>query len=273
MDRDTDTTLTMAPTKVISLAGVNKGPGNRVMAEVRAYWEALRDGRDVPMRSDIDPRGIENALEYAFILERIAPGMARFRLAGMHLNELMGMEVRGMPLTAMFAPVGRKRIAEAMEACFTGVSVVEMVLQAETGVGKPPMTAKLLILPLKSDLGDVNRAIGCLIAEGPIGRTPRRFEAVSVSVVPVVAGASVQRSLPQPVSPVMKGFAESGKGFAPAPRIETPRIETGRVETRLDATRLEAARLELTERRAAAEVKSLSPEERRAMLRVIRSDS
>ena len=54
----------------------------------------------MPRRAEIDPRGIENALEYAFILERIAPGMARIRLAGIHLSDLMGMEVRGMPLTS-----------------------------------------------------------------------------------------------------------------------------------------------------------------------------
>ncbi|MEM1421046.1 MAG: PAS domain-containing protein, partial [Pseudomonadota bacterium] len=53
---------------------------------VEAYWEGLRAGRLVPRRADVDPRGIDQALEYSFILERIAPGMARFRLAGMHLN-------------------------------------------------------------------------------------------------------------------------------------------------------------------------------------------
>ena len=63
--------------------------------------------RAVPMRSDVDPRGIERSLEHAFILERIAPQMARFRLAGMHLTDLMGMEVRGMPTTALFAPAAR----------------------------------------------------------------------------------------------------------------------------------------------------------------------
>ncbi|MCB2111761.1 MAG: PAS domain-containing protein, partial [Rhodobacteraceae bacterium] len=62
---------------------------------VRAYWEALRAGREVPYRSEIDPRGIESALEHTFVLERIAPRIARFRLAGVHLCDLMGMEVRG----------------------------------------------------------------------------------------------------------------------------------------------------------------------------------
>ena len=246
--------------KVVAMAGFDKGPGHRVMAEVRAYWEALRKGRDVPVRSDIDPRGIENALEHAFIIERIAPGMARFRLAGMHLNDLMGMEVRGMPLTAMFSPVGRKRVAEALEACFNGPNVVEMTLEAESGIGKPPMTAKLLLLPLKSDLGDVNRAIGCLIADGQIGRTPRRFELRTVSLSPVVAGASVQRGTPEPVAPVIAGFSETPAGFQPAPRKSGPTT----VGANPGAMSVTAAQKRVTE--------NLSPQERRAMMRVVRSD-
>ncbi len=62
--------------------------------EVEAYWYGLRSGRVVPFRSEIDPRGIERALPYTFILERIAPGLARFRLAGSHLNDLLGMSAR-----------------------------------------------------------------------------------------------------------------------------------------------------------------------------------
>jgi hypothetical protein len=198
--------------EVVAMAGFDTNASNRIVNEVRAYWEGLRQGQDVPMRSDIDPRGIENALEYAFIVERIARGMARLRLAGMHLNDLMGMEVRGMPLSAMFAPIGRKRLAEALASCFDGPNVVEMTLEAETGMGKPPMTAKLILLPLKSDLGDINRAIGCLVSEGQIGRTPRRFDMCSMSLSPVVAGASVQRRLPELVTPMVPVAAPAEAG-------------------------------------------------------------
>ena len=43
------------------------------LKQMEAYWEGLRHGRTVPLRTDVNPRGIENVLEYAFILERIAP--------------------------------------------------------------------------------------------------------------------------------------------------------------------------------------------------------
>jgi len=143
---------------------------------IEAYWDGLRDGGNVPKRSAVDPRGIENTLENAFILERIAPGLARFRLAGMHLVELMGMEVRGMPLSSFFVPEARAALSLLLERGFDGPEIVEISLVAETGFGKPDLKATLLLLPLRSDQGDVSRMLGCLVSDGRIGRTPRRFD-------------------------------------------------------------------------------------------------
>ncbi|MDZ4094974.1 MAG: PAS domain-containing protein, partial [Paracoccaceae bacterium] len=111
--------------------------------QVRAYWEGLRRGPVLPRRADIDPRGIEGALEGAFILDRIAPGMARFRLAGMGLVELMGMEVRGMPLSAMFDPMGRSRLAEGLEQVFTTPAILDLHLEAERGIGRPALSGRM----------------------------------------------------------------------------------------------------------------------------------
>ena len=73
------------------------------IAALEAYWQALRGNRMVPLRADVDPRGIESALDFAFIVERVSRH-ARFRLAGSQISELMGMDVRGMPLTSLFSP-------------------------------------------------------------------------------------------------------------------------------------------------------------------------
>jgi hypothetical protein len=155
------------------------------ISEVRDYWEALRRGRDLPYRSEIDPRGIERALEYAFVLERVAPQVARFRLAGLHLSDLMGMEVRGMPLTSFFTPKARQEVSDILQTVFSGPKTAELTLKAEPGFGKPEMQARMIILPLRSDLGDVSRALGCLMAEGPIGRAPRRFDLVNCTADPI----------------------------------------------------------------------------------------
>ncbi|MDV7269755.1 PAS domain-containing protein [Thioclava sp. A2] len=239
MERDTE-----QQGNVIAL-GQPATTGARVANEMRAYWEALRGGRLVPSRADVDPRGIDRALECAFILERVAPGMGRFRLAGMHLNDLMGMEVRGMPLTAFFAPVGRKQIAEIIEAMFQQPAIVEIDLRAETAIGKPELKAKLLILPLKSDLGDVTRALGCLVAEGDIGRTPRRFEVVASTVTPIIQGTPTPREEPAPVRPEALNLIDGWTPFIPKKRAPAPEMAVPRVS------------------------KEMTPEERRAMFRVV----
>ncbi len=192
-----------------------------VINEVHAYWEALRNGRPLPLRSEIDPRGIERALENAFVLERIAPGMARFRLAGMHLNDLMGMEVRGMPLTAFFTPKAREDMTRVLEAVFSGPEIVELTLTAELGIGKPAIDGKLLILPLRSDLGDVTRALGCFATVGAVGRSPRRFDIVSVKTTRIRGDETAAPQSARAQSAAEQGgFNEASAAFAAAPAPE-----------------------------------------------------
>ncbi|SFI78140.1 PAS domain-containing protein [Celeribacter neptunius] len=182
---------------------------------VEAYWDGLRNGRPVPARAEIDPRGMQSALEFAFILERIAPGVARFRLAGMHLTDLMGMEVRGMPLTAMFVPESRAKISEALEAVFETPQITVVTLKAERGIGRGAMDAQLLLCPLKSDLGDVNRILGCLQSKGEIGRQPRRFEVVDVASRPLLSDNPTDQTFDTTAkgTPIPAGFAEAKRAF------------------------------------------------------------
>ena len=99
---------------VVSLMGRENDRYLAPLREVESYWMALCGAEDLPLRSEIDPRGIEGALEFAFLIERISPRLAKLRVAGSHLTDLMGMEVAGMPLSALFAPEDRERLAEAL---------------------------------------------------------------------------------------------------------------------------------------------------------------
>lgn len=146
-----------------------------MLSEVRAYWEGLRHGGALPRRDEIDPRGIAGALENTFLLERVAPGIARFRIAGMQLHDLMGMDVRGMPLSSLIEPAGRNRLADALEGVFSGPGTLEIWLEGERGIGRPALEGRLLILPLTAQRGDVALALGCLALDGALGRAPRRF--------------------------------------------------------------------------------------------------
>jgi hypothetical protein len=217
---------------IVSMAGYMDNAQFGPVGEVTAYWEGLRCGRQVPLRSEVDPRGIERALEFAFVIERIAPQVARFRLAGMHLNDLLGMEVRGMPITSMFTVAGRTEVATAMERVFQEPAVVSMRLRAETGIGKPPLDARMLLLPLRSDLGDISRALGCFVARGQIGRAPRRFDVSEAEILAVEAGKPIRLfERVEPVTPAhVVGLAEDRAVFQPAPIRQRPNLRLVKTE-------------------------------------------
>jgi len=188
------------------------------LREVEAYWQAIRAGRLVPRRSDIDPRGIERALEFAFVAERIAPGLGRLRIAGSHLTELLGMEVRGMPLTAFFATDSRNRISDVLEEVFNAPATAEIVLSGERGIGKPALEARMILLPLKSDLGDISRVLGCLVTKGDVGRSPRRFDITDVKITPLLGDAFRDDTGAEVEATPVPGMAEDASPFEPAPK-------------------------------------------------------
>lgn len=200
------------PQTVVPMANHKPHNGYAPLSQVEAYWDALRAGREMPKRAEIDPRGIESALEYAFILERVAPGVARMRIAGSHLHDIMGMEARGMPLTSFFEHEVRTRVAGLLEEVFQTPGTAEIVMQSAGSLGQPALEARMILLPLKSDLGDVSRILGCLVCVGELGDVPRRFDVHSASVHKLDAPRT-DGSFQTPVADhAPQGFAD-----APAP--------------------------------------------------------
>lgn len=206
-------------TRIIPLNKYRDKMSATVFSQVEAYWQALRDGDKPPLRAAIDPRGIEDALEYAIILERIAPGLARFRLAGKHLVDLMGMEVRGMPFSALFMGESRRDIGTTLETVFDGPGICSMTLSSDRGLTKPALSARLLLLPLRSDFGDCTRALGCLVSEGKIGRAPRRFRLVNSESRPLATAGKTQLP-PRMTEATVPGFAETGPEFSLKPYLK-----------------------------------------------------
>ena len=214
---------------VVSFARKAETVNFPAVSQVDAYWEGLRDGRLMPDRSEVDPRGLENALEFAFMLECVAPGVARVRIAGMHLSDLLGMEVRGMPLTAFFEPSARERMGEVLNRVVTSAHVADLRLSSGKAIGRPPLTARLFLAPL-SNQGHANpRILGCLQSDGRVGRTPRRFTIEAVHMRRIVAAAgheSVPAPAPAPQAetpPRASDFAEDGAVFVHASKAETPK--------------------------------------------------
>lgn len=198
------------------------------MRQIEAYWTALRDGRLVPNRSDVDPSGIEDSLDVTFIAERIAPGIGRIRIAGAHLGDVLGMEARGLAFSALFTPASRKRLSGIVDQVCDTPAIAQMSVTAERSMGKPELTGKVLLMPLRSDLGDITRILGAFCTDGAIGRAPRRFDIRDVDLQAlainephrVIAEAEpVMREMPGFAEPAAAGFDHVGSVPTKAPHL------------------------------------------------------
>lgn len=207
-------------------------PGPALPAELRAYWEALRGSDAFPARDRVDPRGIAGILDQSFLVERIAPGIARFRLAGMRLVDLMGMDLRGMPMSCMFGATDRDRFSRALEEVFATPSILDARLEAERGYARPALSARMLLLPLGDRYGQPTLALGCLaLGTEALGGAPRRFAIAGLMRETVSAGGDTrpmpfpEMSRPAPVpTPEPAGFAEPATAWQPAATAGRPHL-------------------------------------------------
>ena len=170
-----------------------------------SYWESLRAGRIAPMRSELDPREITGVLEHTFVLEYNDPLDVRFRLAGMKLCEMMGMELRGMPARALIDLGHRDELSRIIEDIVNNPKIVELQLQsnAESGV----VTARMLMLPMQDQHGNIARILGCLTTDRPNMMQPQRFEITEVKTTRIVG--TMATTAPEQI----EGFAEDAEPF------------------------------------------------------------
>jgi hypothetical protein len=120
------------------------------LAQTRAYWEGLRQGRALPQRKAVDPRGLVGVLDRVFLADRIGRGVAQIRIAGSGLTDFAGTDVRGLPLSVLFGPESRGLLSDTLEEVFTGPALAEVELGSDRSPGP---VARLLLLPLDDDAG------------------------------------------------------------------------------------------------------------------------
>lgn len=227
----------------INLAKARQDRSKKMLhTETRAlftYWDHLRSGRKLPYRAEIDPREMECDARNLFILESLGTGNIRFRLAGTALVDAFGMELRGMSIRSIMH--GKAR--ESMTA------LVEETL-AEPGIGYARLTEtgadgtawEIVLLPLKSEFGQVDRIIGALhrleepATQPASPKMPMHFEIKDMTIRPVTA--SREEGRPMKVAPARAaGFAEAQTGFeGPRPGHLTA-IEGGRGDETADDTK------------------------------------
>ncbi len=77
---------------------------------------------------------------------------------GIHLCDAMAMDLRGMPMTSLFAPSERRRCSDWLDQILAQPAIGEMTLIGQDAT----VHARMLVLPLRSDHGS-SRA-GFLVA-------------------------------------------------------------------------------------------------------------
>ncbi|WP_424927257.1 PAS domain-containing protein [Amaricoccus tamworthensis] len=184
-----------------------------MLSSLKSYWERLRAGRVAPYRAEIDPRQFESALENMFIIEKIGADNMRIRLAGMKICEMANMEVRGMQPGQLVNEVDRERYERLLNVVMNEPAVVELKLEAPNRSGS--YHATMLMMPLRSDFGDINRVLGCTAGESDIFAPPLSFSIRDVTVTPIETNQSGKSEARQP----LPGFAEEQASFdGPPPR-------------------------------------------------------
>ncbi|MEM7438537.1 MAG: PAS domain-containing protein [Pseudomonadota bacterium] len=176
-------------------------PTNRAFAQVFDYWERLRAGRLAPVRAELDPRELSGALDNLFILEERGAEDISFRLAGRLLTGLMGMELRAMPARAVISPVYRAEFEAILADMLVDPKIVELRLIADQDSGSKA-TARMLLLPMRNQRGQMKRILGCVTLEGGTQGTPVRFDVVDHTTTRIVAQAQDEAADRVPSNPL-----------------------------------------------------------------------
>lgn len=150
--------------------------GEAALHQVETHWRNLRANQLVPNRADIGSGALSPVLSHTFVLERVTPSVARFRVAGQAIHGMLNMEPRGMPISAIFTPMGRQMLAPLIYDVCEGPELVEIPLIAQRGLARSPLRARLLMLPIKTTGPDINGIFGAIVIDGRAGRRSLRFD-------------------------------------------------------------------------------------------------
>lgn len=202
------------------LKQIGRKMNDPILDGLKTYWENLRAGRVAPYRSEIDPRQFEHALENMFILEIIGDQNIRVRLAGMKLCEMMGMEVRGMSPRAFMMPGDRAGFDDAILNVVNTPAVTEFVMETVDYNGHIG-TAYVLMMPLRSDFGEITRILGCITDQGAPYEAPVRMRITRTQATKIKIEETAEANAQ------VAGFAERQRDFSDTTRPKLSSIPGG----------------------------------------------
>jgi len=195
---------------------LTRNTNEMIHAEIRAlynYWESLRGQRPCPYRSEVDPRDMDGDARHLFMLEDMGEGNVRFRLSGSALEDAIGFDLRGMSARTIMNGKARESFLALISETLAEPGVGYARLLGPDGV----QMWEIVLLPLRSDFGRIDRLIGCLHPVSgrsrPAGDTPARFTIDSMWIRPVETASAANQGDAMPLA----GFAEGEAPFAGMP--------------------------------------------------------
>lgn len=202
--------------EIVSLSGVRNARRNPVLDQALTYWDGLRNGRAAPSRAELDPRGLPGILSHCFILERIAPGMGRFRVCGRHLTEFLGLELVGLPMSTILDHDSRNSFEATLETVFSAPATARLSVKSSAGFARPAVAGQMLLMPLRDDLGGITRVFGAVTLDAASGKRPRKFVITDTRISDIPVNRAVHQRPPAALA------ADRPLPAGPATVIELP---------------------------------------------------
>jgi len=138
------------------------------LAAIEDHWHAAKPLRDLPLKRDVGVEYMGAARDYVFLASLIAPGMVKLRAAGAQVEAAMGMDPRGMPLSALFDAESRTRLFDAIDRMARTPAICDLPIQADRGFLRRPVAGRLVLLPMRDDDGAITRVLGGLAFDTPV---------------------------------------------------------------------------------------------------------
>jgi hypothetical protein len=175
------------------------------------YWNALRNGRPVPYRREIDPARLSALLPHLFILEQNGTGPTIFRLAGTAICTAFGRELRDHAFISLWREKDRSILTPATSAVLSEAGAAVLGFEA-VAIERPRVSGEITLLPLLDEAGRATRIIGSLDTTHRVSTKPFvRLELTSiVGIAPATDRVTLPAQTPVPVRHALT-LVQSGK--------------------------------------------------------------
>jgi hypothetical protein len=173
------------------------------------YWQEIRDGNSIPLKSDFNPMKIASILPEIAIMERIDDNKIIYRLAGTELVKRAGVNLTGTNILNNFPTGIRKIINDAYlksaEIPCAGHHKVIMLYE-----DSPPNELECLYLPLNDNEGKIRFHIVLMFLTNKKTfklKNPRKFigyEIPAICYFDIGFGCLDYETLPEHVANITK---------------------------------------------------------------------